>query len=151
MTASLLEKQVQENIDRLDKAFKAGQPEFFDAFAADAKIFTMDRDEPFIGREAFRGAYQNALTGGKRDKKILNRNIQIVGDKAVVVQTARISEGESAVDVSQTLVYGRTDEGVKIQHFHTTQLAAHDNADSSAVRVLGEKIATTMTASGVAQ
>jgi hypothetical protein len=149
--ANLLEKQVQESVDKLDKAFKAGQPEFFDAFAKDAKIFTIDRDEPIAGREAYRSAYQQALTAGKRDKRVLNRNTQIVGDKAVVVQTARITEGDSSLDVSQTMVYALTDEGVKIQHFHTTQLAAHDNVESGAVRVLGEKIATTMTASGVAQ
>jgi hypothetical protein len=152
MTQMLLENDVKNSLDQMDSAFTQGQTEFFDAFAKDAKIFTVDRSEPIAGREAYRSTYQQALTGATRHKEILGRNMQIVGDKAVVNQTARISENGAAVDVSQTIVYGLTEEGVKIQHFHTALIGMRENpSDPSAVRILNEKIATTMTASGVAQ
>jgi hypothetical protein len=150
MTALALENQVKDSLDTLDRAFSDGKSEFFDVFAKDAKIFTVDRTEPIDGREAYRNTYQNALLGQKREKNVLRRNMQIVGDKAVVNQTVRIKESGSAVDASQTIVYGQTDEGLRIQHFHTA-LIVPGEADPTVLRVLQEKIATTMTASGVAQ
>jgi hypothetical protein len=150
MTALALENQVKDSLDNLDRAFSNGNTEFFDAFAKDAKIFTVDRTEPIDGREAYRNTYQNALLGHKREKNVLRRNMQIVGDKAVVNQTVRIKENGSAVDASQTIVYGLTDEGLRIQHFHTALIVPGEN-DPTVLRVLHEKIATTMTASGVAQ
>lgn len=151
MTAAAFETQVKDSLDKLDLTFRSGEPAFFDAFASDAKIFTIDRAEPITGREAYRNAYQNALVGQKREKTILGRNMQIVGDKCVVNQTARIAENGNAVDVSQTIVYGLTDEGIRIQHFYTGLLNPGKGGDPSAVRIVNEQIATTMTASGVAQ
>jgi hypothetical protein len=150
MTTTQLEQVVQDSVQTLDTAFQAGSPEFFNAFAKDAKIFTIDRDEPINGRDEYRSTYESALTSARREKKILSRTMQTVGDKAIVVQTARITESDSAVDVSQTLVYALTEEGVKIEHFHTSLLGQGEETGRT-VRVLGEKIATTMTASGVAQ
>jgi hypothetical protein len=151
MTTALFEHEVKESLEKLDQSFSQGQPEFFDAFAKDAKIFTVDRNEPITGREAYRSSYQDALCTTKREKTVLARNMQIVGDKCVVNQTARITENGSAVDVSQTMVYGLTEEGVRILHFHTGLLAPNGTDASSVVRVVNERIATTMTASGVAQ
>lgn len=151
MTAMLLENEVTDSLEKLDSAFKQGNPEFFDAFAKDAKIFTVDRNEPIAGREAYRNTYENALVGRKRERTILSRKMQIVGDKAVVNQSVRVTEDGKAVDLSQTIVYGLTEEGVKIQHLHTSLLTPNDAGDPTAVRILYEKIATTMTATGVAQ
>jgi hypothetical protein len=150
MTTALLENEVKESLDRMDNAFILGDAAFFDAFAKDAKIFTIHRDAPITGREDYRNAYQDALTGSTREKTILKRTMQVVGDKCVVNQTARINENGSAADVSQTLVYGLTDEGVKILHFHTGLLTP-TGEQRNVVKVVHEKIATTMTASGVAQ
>lgn len=151
MTTATLENEVKSSLQKLDSAFSEGQPAFFDAFAKDAKIFTVDRQEPISGRDAYRHNYESALVTQKREKAILARNMQIVGDKCVVNQTARITESGSSVDVSQTIVYGLTDEGVKILHFHTGLLTAGGVDPSGAVRVVNEKIATAMTSSGVAQ
>jgi hypothetical protein len=149
MTTALLENEVKESLEKLDTAYTHGEASFFDAFAKDAKVFTVDRNEPISGREAYRAAYLSAFTNQKREKTILNRAMQVVGDKCVVNQTARITENAASVDVSQTIVYGLTDEGVKILHFHTGLLAPGGNP--GAVKIVNEKIATTMTASGVAQ
>lgn len=150
MTTALFENEVKESLDKLDNAFTGGDAAFFDAFAKDAKIFTVDRDAPITGRDDYRNAYLDALVTSKRAKTILKRTVQVVGDKCVVNQTARIDENGSSADVSQTMVYGLTDEGVKILHFHTGLLAPTAE-QSGSVKVVNEKIATTMTASGVAQ
>ncbi len=151
MTSSTFEGEVRKSLEGLDAAFCKGDASFFDAFAKDAKIFTIDRDEPIAGRDAYRATYVDALSGHTREKTILSRNMQVVGDRCVVNQTARISENGSSVDVSQTVVYGATEEGVKVLHFHTGLLAPATSERGAGVRVVNEMIATTMTASGVAQ
>jgi hypothetical protein len=150
MTTARFENEVKESLDKLDNAFTLGDATFFDAFAKDAKIFTVDRDGPITSRDDNRNAYLDALVTSKREKTILKRNVQVVGDKCVVNQTARIHENGAAADVSQTMVYGPTDEGVKILHFHTGLLSP-TGEQSANIKVVNEKIATTMTASGVAQ
>jgi hypothetical protein len=150
MSPTLLETTVKENLDKWEAAFADGRPEFFDEFAKDAKIFLFDRTEPINGREAYRQDYGAALGGAKREKKILNRTIQVVGDKAVVNQTARITQADTTAEVAQTIVYGLTEEGVKVLHCHTSPLGAK-SAPETSVRVMHERIAVMTAASGVAQ
>jgi ketosteroid isomerase-like protein len=149
MATILNEDSIRESLRRFDAAFADGSADFFDGFAKDAKIFTVDRNEPINGRDEYRQIYGAALASRRREKAILSRDLQLVGDRAVVNQTARIVEGETSADVVQTFVLGSTDEGVKILHAHTALIAPETDADP--VRVLHEKIATAMTASGVAQ
>jgi ketosteroid isomerase-like protein len=134
-------------------AFNEGQPAYFDEFGAEAMIFTVDSPEPIKGREAYRQSYEQLLTGSKQQKTILDRNVQIVGDKAVVTQTARLQHGDNTADVRQTIVYGQTAEGVKVLHSHTSLLRPM-NSDESAlppIQVVNEKIATVSSSLGVAQ
>jgi hypothetical protein len=153
MTTVLFEARVKESLDRFTAAFSEGLPEFFNEFAGDAMIITPDSKEPINGREAYRARYESALTSQKRSKTIVNRNMQITGNKAVVTQTARIAEGETTVDVLQTIVYGLTNEGVKVLHLHTAPVmpkSAKMMAPTT-VRVVNEKIASMAAVTGVAQ
>lgn len=152
MSGTLLEERVQESLDRSLVTFNEGQAEFFDEFAKDATIFTVDSGEPIKGREAYRDSYMSALTSQKREKTILGRNLQVVGDKAVVTQTARIVESNSVVDVSQTIVYGLTEEGVKVLHMHTSLLRPGNEVSSgSPIKIVNERIAPVAEVLGVAQ
>jgi ketosteroid isomerase-like protein len=155
-----LSEQVQASLDSSTKAFNNGDPAFFNSFAKDATIFAVDSTEPIKGRDAYRRSYQEILTRDKRQKTITDRNIQVIGDKAVVTQTAEIKQGDLTAHVRQTLVYGHTEEGVKVVHSHTALIGApvsvygKDGTISRLgveVQVIGERIATVARVLGVAQ
>ena len=149
MSGTQLEERVIESLDRSLVAYNEGKQEFFDEFAKDAMIFTAESKDPIRGRDDYREKYLPALTAQKRQKTILGRNMQVVGDKAVVAQTARIAEGDSTVDVSQTIVYGLTDEGLKVLQMHTAPLKAASNGSS--VEIVNERISPVAEVLGVAQ
>src|SRR5262245_1443289 len=107
MSPEMLEQQVLKSLERSVVAFSQGSPEYFEEFGKDAMIFTVDSAEPIKGREAYRQNYEAALTSQKREKTILNREVQVVGDKAVVTQTAQIKQADNVVNVKQTIVYGQ--------------------------------------------
>jgi ketosteroid isomerase-like protein len=152
MSTAQLEQRVLASLENSLLAFNAGRPEFFDEFAEDAMIFTADSPEPIKGRETYRKEFEAAFTSQKREKTILDRTIQIVGDKAVVKQTATITQADASAKVLQTLVYGETGEGLKVLHSHTALMTPDAaNGGAPAVQVLNEKIATTATVVGVAQ
>lgn len=155
-----LNEQVLANLESSLKAFNNSDPAFFNSFAKEATIFAVDSTEPIKGRDAYRRSYQEILTRDKRRKTITERNVQIVGDKAVVTQTAEIKQGDLTAHIRQTLVYGQTDEGLKVLHSHTALVGApvtvftKDGGITSVaaeVHVLGEKIATVARVLGVAQ
>lgn len=153
MTPQQFEEKVRASLDRSVVAFNEGQPEFFDEFCEDATIFTADGREPIKGREAYRQRYLSALTGQKREKTILSRNMQIIGNKAVVTQTARIAENGSSADVLQTVVYNCENDTVRVHHLHNALLTpqASETATPPAVRVVNERIAAVASVLGVAQ
>ena len=158
MKPSEFEQRVLASLDHATVAFTEGRPEFFDVYAKDAMIFATDTTDPIKGREAYRQHYQGALTSGRREKTILSRSVQIIGDKAVVTQTARIAEPDGTpADVRQTVVYGETNEGLKIVHSHTARLAPSGAAADAVLdglpplRVVNERIATIADVAGVAQ
>lgn len=147
---SVLEAEVKECLEQSEAAFSQGQPEFFQQFAEDAVIFTTDSPEPIKGREAYRQRYESALSAHSREKTILDRKIQIVGDKAVVTQKARITQAETVATVSQTMVYGATSEGLKVLHSQTSLLTPQVGGDST-VKVISERVASVADVVGVAQ
>lgn len=152
MSPVFFEEQVRQSLDRSVAAFNEGQPEFFDEFAEDAMIITVDSKEPIHGRAAYRERYEAGLSTEKREKTVLNRNLQVMGNKAVVTQTARIKQAEKTVDVLQTIVYGLTGEGVKVLHLHTALLAPKGSSNGmQSVRIVNEKVAPVAGVVGVAQ
>jgi ketosteroid isomerase-like protein len=153
MNPKQFEDKVRASLDRSVVAFNEGRPEFFDEFGDDATIFTADGKEPLKGREAYRQRYLSTLTSQKREKTIQSRNMQIVGDKAVVTQTARITENGSSADVLQTIVYSNGGEAVRVQHLHNALLTqqASESATPPPVRVVNERIAAVAAVLGVAQ
>lgn len=149
---AISERELLLSLNRSVDAFNEGLPEFFDEFAADATIYTEGSSAPIKGREAYRRLFQELLSRKGRQKTILDRKIQLVGDKAVVTQKARITEGDTTVPVFQTLIYGQTIEGLKVQHSETSMLTQTQSGDStSSVDVVTEVIGTSVPIVGVAQ
>jgi ketosteroid isomerase-like protein len=154
-TQEQFKEQVLASLDNSLDAFRNGDPAFFNYFAKNATIFSVDSTEPVRGREAYRQKFEASLTSNKRDETVLDRTIQIVGDKAVVAQTAQIKQSDVTANVRQTIVYGQTEEGLKMLHLHTALIGPimSDEIPSTpgAIRVLNEKIATAAAVLGVAQ
>lgn len=149
------EQQVLANLDNSLNAYRNGDPSFFDYFAKNATIFSVDSSEPIVGREAYRKKFAASLTGNKRDETVLDRTIQIVGDKAVVAQTAQIKQSDMTANIRQTIVFGETDEGLKMLHLHTALIGPlmPDQIPTTpeAIRIINEKIAVAAAVVGVAQ
>jgi len=150
---AISERELLLSLDRSTDAFNKGLPEFFDEFAVDATIYTVGSPEPIKGREAYRQLFQDMLGKQDRQKTILDRKIQLIGDKAVVTQKAKITEGDTTVPVFQTLIYWQTTEGLKVQHAQTSMLSQNGQVDgpNSVVRVIQEAIGTSVSVVGVAQ
>jgi len=108
-----------------------------------------------VGREAYRKKFLSSLTSNKRDETVLDRTIQIVGDKAVVAQSAQIKQSDVTANVRQTIVFGETDEGLKMLHLHTALIGPlmPDQIPTTpkSIRIINEKIAVAAAVLGVAQ
>jgi len=132
-----------------------GDASFFDYFAKDATIYSVGSTEPMQGRDAYRKSFEAHLTASKREESVLDRTVQIVGDKAVVAQTVQIKQNDVTANVRQTIVYGETAEGLKVLHLHTALIGNPTSGEvpstPGAIRVLNEKIATVADVLGVAQ
>lgn len=149
-----LKERVLTSLDNSANAFMNGDPSFFDFFAKDATIYSVGSTEPIQGREAYRKNFEANLTANRREETVLDRTIQIVGDKAVVAQTVQIKQAGVVANARQTIVYGETSEGLKVLHLHTSLMgspAQGCTADSSAIQVLNEAVGVVAPVLGVAQ
>jgi ketosteroid isomerase-like protein len=149
------EQQVLASLDNSLNAYRNGDPSFFDYFAKNATIFSVDSTEPVVGREAYRKKFAASLTGNKRDETILDRSVQIIGDKAVIAQTAQIKQSDMTANIRQTIVFGETEEGLKMLHLHTALIGPlmPDQIPTTpgSIRIINEKIAVAAAVLGVAQ
>jgi hypothetical protein len=155
-----LEQRVLESLDHSIVAFNQGNPEFFDQFAEDAVIFTVDSPDPIRGRAAYRERHEASLTGHKRAKTILDRSVQCVGDRVVVTQTAQIEQDDNVSKVRQTYIYGDTNEGLKVMHLHTSllsparscvEISSNITPTPTSVQIINEVISPMVPILGVAQ
>ncbi len=147
-----LQERVLDSLDSSLHAFNAGELSFFTQFAKEATIFTVDSSEPIKGRDAYRAMHEAAFTSQKREKTILDRDLQVVGDKAVVTLTAQIKQADSVAKVRQTIIYGDTpNEGLKVLHLHTALLADVAVPVNNTTEVIREIIPVVAPVVGVAQ
>jgi hypothetical protein len=155
MPESTFEERVKRQLEVSERAYNAGDPSFFNNFTEDATIFSVGSTESIIGREAYQQYLQPRFAGYTRTVKVLDRNLKIVDDKAVVTQTAQITVSGITSNVRQTMVFIDTQDGAKVQHLHTaligTPVAQEIPTDLSSIRVLNEKVATIAGVLGVAQ
>jgi ketosteroid isomerase-like protein len=154
-TETAFRDRVLASLDSSLAAYNNGDRSFFNYFDKDATIFSVGSAEPIKGRDAYRKSFEAHLTGNKREETVLDRTVQIVGDKAVVAQTAQIKQSDVVANVRQTYVFGETGEGLKVLHLHNaligTPFAGEVPTSPMAIRVLNEKIATAAAVLGVAQ
>jgi ketosteroid isomerase-like protein len=150
-----LKERVLTSLASSANAFMNGDPSFFDYFAKDATIYSVGYAEPIQGREAYRKHFERNLTANKRDETVLDRTVQIVGDKAVVAQTVQITQAGVVANARQTIVYGDTPEGFKVLHLHTSLMGnpapGELSANAASIRVVNEAVGVAAPVLGVAQ
>jgi ketosteroid isomerase-like protein len=148
-----LRERVLTSLDNSAIAFMNGDPSFFDYFAKDATIYSVGSSEPIQGRDAYRKNFEANLTANKREETVLDRTVQIVGDKAVVTQTVQIDQLGVVAKARQTIVYGDTSEGLKVLHLHTSLINGTQGEVPSgpAIRVVNEAVGVAAPVVGVAQ
>jgi ketosteroid isomerase-like protein len=150
-----LKERVLTSLDNSANAFMNGDPSFFDYFAKDATIYSVGYAEPIQGREAYRKHFERNLTANKREEAVLDRTVQIVGDKAVVAQTVQITQAGVVANARQTIVYGDTPEGLKVLHLHTSLMGnpapGELSANGASIRVVNEAVGVAAPVLGVAQ
>jgi ketosteroid isomerase-like protein len=147
-----LRERVLTSLDSSAIAFMNGDPSFFDYFAKDATIYSVGSLEPIQGREAYRKNFEANLTANKREETVLDRTVQIVGDKAVVTQTVQINQLGVVAKARQTIVYGDTAEGLKVLHLHTSLIGnGTSEMSAGAIRVVNEAVGVAAPVVGVAQ
>jgi len=147
-----LRDRVLSSLDNSSSAFMNGDPSFFDYFAKDATIYSVGSTEPIHGRETYRQQFEGTLTANRREETVLDRTVQIVGDKAVVAQTVQIKQGDVVANARQTIVYGDTAEGLKVLHLHTSLMGnLAPEMSASAVHIVNEAVGVAAPIVGVAQ
>lgn len=147
---------LKQALDRTAKLYANGDPKLFDYFAEDAIVYAVGSTEPFRGRDAYRKHFERTLVAEKRKISFLQQDVLNIGEgKAVVAQTAQITQGGIIANIRQTMVWASNGGGWKIQHVHTTLVgeptAVKAPTTASAIRVLNERIATVAAVLGVAQ
>jgi|GEM_PF-6639300 len=135
--------------------YAAGDEAWFNAFAEDAVIYSVDAAEPTKGLAAYRKHFGPHLKK-KRKVQVLQNHTQLLGETAVVSQVVDIETDDVAHVVRETAIWKQTAGEWKVQHLNASVLlsgfaAGAAERGSGAVRVLKEKISVLASQQGVAQ
>lgn len=145
---AITEQQVVAALDKSVTAFNLGKPEFFDDFVSDVVVFVPDKRDAVKGRDAFKEQFQ-PLIASDAEQKVLDRTVQVLGDKAIVTQTVQMMLPTSTMNLRQTLILAETPQGPKVVHLQSSLVNPAENLP--AVSVVNHRIAVVAPVLGVAQ
>jgi len=145
---------LEQQIEGFNSAYEKGDETWFKYFDANATIYTIGATEPFIGRAAYEDNFRNLLRE-QRQVDELKRNVQVMGNTAVVMQLQHVTQSQVMTVLRQSTIWKQEDGTWKIIHMHC---ASTGNAspvgtlrDPQAIKVLTGRIATVSAQVGVAQ
>lgn len=145
-----LEKRSQE----FEAAFANGDESWFNYFADNATIYTINATEPFRGRAAYQENFRYLLKE-KRKVDVLKRDVQAMGDTAVVMELVEVTQSHIATLFRQSTIWRKEGNDWKIIHMHTASVgvprATEVPRDPGSIKVLASRIATVSAQVGVAQ
>lgn len=144
---------LEKRISRFNSTFEKGG-DWFENFADNATVYTIGSAAPFKGRAAYQRNFEKLLKE-KRKVDELQRDVQVMGDTAVVMQLLEITQSKVVTVIRQSTIW-RNDEGDwKVIHMHCASVGApvlsEIPRDAKAIQVLAGRIATVSAQVGVAQ
>jgi ketosteroid isomerase-like protein len=110
-------------VEAMWAAYEAASPEFFDFFTKDASLFSMSIPTR-IRQDAYRQYFAPHLGEQRRASQILDPEVHLVGDGAVVTYHNRIRVNYNSVDSRATLLLVAEGDRLKIAHLHMSPLAS---------------------------
>jgi hypothetical protein len=150
-----IDPELRKAMDSANQLYIKGDARWFDLLAEDATVYSLNSLEPHRSRSAYRQSFSATLTAEKRAMKVLDENVQMMGESALAARSLQITQGGVIVNVRQSIVWRKTDKGWKMHHLHTALVGSPVPAKmpktAKAVRVLNERIATVAAVLGVAQ
>jgi ketosteroid isomerase-like protein len=146
---------IEQLIDEYNLSYEKGSEDWFRYFSATATVYPIGSTEPFIGRAAYEDNFRELLKE-ERQVEVLKRDLQIMGDTAVVMQLLRVTQSQVVITMRESTIWKQENGGKwKIIHLHTAQAidAAPVEAisDPRAIKVLAARLATASAQAGVAQ
>lgn len=140
----------------MDKAYTSGSKTWFSYLSDDVLVYSSSSGEPFKGKAAYAKHFEKSLTSATRKVKILNREIQTMGEISVVYQAVQILQENVIINMKQSQVWKLTDKGWKVNHIHSAvvgspQALKPETSRASTINVINEKIASMAAVLGVAQ
>ena len=117
-------------VEAMWAAYEAASPEFFDFFTENASLFSMSIPTR-IRREAYRQYFTPHLGEQRRASQILDPEVHLVGDGAVVTYHNRIRVNYNSVDSRATLLLVPEGDRLKIAHLHMSPLASSSATETS--------------------
>lgn len=155
MSVQPINQDLLQAIHGYNQDYEQGKSNWFSYFADDALIYPIGASAPFQGREAYRQNFQQLLTGVPRTMKVLEQNIRMTGDTAVVTQLLLVTQSDVAVTLRESSIWKLMGNDWKIIHLHVSLIGTPRSEvpvnRSNDVDVLEERIATVSTQVGVAQ
>jgi ketosteroid isomerase-like protein len=123
-------ERVLATVEAVWAAYEAGSPEFFEFFTDNASIFSISVPTR-ISRDAYRQYFGPHLGEQRRASQILDPEVHLVGDGAVVTYHNRIRVNYNSVDSRATLLLVPEGDRLKIAHMHMSPLASPAGTDTS--------------------
>lgn len=150
-----LEKSLRDAIAQADKYYDDANIAWFDFLSEDAVVYAINHTEPYRTAAEYRERFGPILQRSKRKTKIMSRDVQIMGESAVVAQTLQVTEDNVVANLRQSVVWQKENETWLIKHLHTALIgmpsAKKQPNNIGEVTVLNERIATIAAVLGVAQ
>jgi hypothetical protein len=147
--------ELEQHIEGFNSAYERGDEVWFKYFDANATIYTIGSTVPFIGRAAYEDNFKNLLTKEQRQVEELKRDVQVMGNTAVVMQFQQITQSQVVTLLRQSTIWKQEGDTWRIIHMHCASAANPSPTaalkEPQAIRVLMGRIATVSAQVGVAQ
>jgi hypothetical protein len=145
-----LDQRIQEFVTKYENS----DPTWFNLFADNCTMLTIGATEPFKGRAAYEDNFKYLLRERRRVEE-LGRDVQVIGDTAVVLQLQDITQSGVSTTLSQSTIWRREGRDWKVIHMHCASIGTPRLTelprDAGMIKVLASRIATVSAQNGCAQ
>jgi ketosteroid isomerase-like protein len=132
-------QRVLATVEEIRAAYEAGAEAYFDLFTADASVFPLSSRVRLQGREDYRRYVGASFRDQPRAVHVLNPEVFLLGDTALVTYHQRTRSGYQSSDSRSTLLLVPEEGRLKIAHLHMSPLgsAGPDEARGLVEEIMG--------------